>query len=114
LGLPRPAGGAYDIGAYELGALAGDFNHNGVVDMADYVLWRNSVGSSANRYSAADADSNGVVDQADYAIWRGGFGTTAGGVGSFVGGVAVPEPSTLILLCFLWLAPAARVTLGRF
>jgi hypothetical protein len=114
LGLPRPAGGAYDIGAYELGALAGDFNRNGAVDMADYVLWRNSVGSTVTRYLEADGDGNGVVDLADYAIWRGGFGANATGAGSSVGGAAVPEPSTLMLLCALWLAPATRVNLGRF
>ncbi len=114
IGLPRPAGGDYDIGAYELGALAGDFNRNGTVDMADYVLWRNMRGSIATRYAGADGDGNGIIDQADYAVWRAGFGATAAGAGNSVESAAVPEPSALMLLCFVGLAPAARAASGRF
>jgi hypothetical protein len=30
-----------------------------------------------------DGNHNGVIDQADYAVWRAHFGQTAGGSGSF-------------------------------
>ncbi len=42
----------------------GDYNNNGVVDMADYVLWRNG-GPLQNEVA-----STGTVDAADYDAWR--------------------------------------------
>ena len=60
--------------------LTGDFNHDGKVDMADYVVWRDTLGSTSNL--AADANLNGVVDTLDYQLWRGNFGAVgAGGAG---------------------------------
>lgn len=79
--------------------LAGDYNHDGVVDTRDYVMWRNSMGSNVLAYSGADGDGNGIVDANDYSIWRANFGN---GAGSGVGGAAeVPEPATILLLCAL-------------
>jgi T5SS/PEP-CTERM-associated repeat protein len=69
-------------------ALAGDFNHNGVVDGADYVVWRKGLGTA--------------YTQADYGVWRANFGRT-GGSGSGGAGSAsatVPEPATLALFVF--------------
>lgn len=64
--------------------LAGDYNHNGAVDAADYVVWRNNNGPSA-----------------DYNTWRANFGATAGS-GSVLPSAgplpAVPEPSALVIL----------------
>jgi autotransporter-associated beta strand protein len=62
--------------------LAGDFNADGVVDSADYIVWRNS----------------GVGTPTDYSVWRANFGRTAGNGTSSSGGVAVPEPSSILLL----------------
>jgi hypothetical protein len=63
--------------------LPGDFNHNGVVDAADYVVWRKGLGT--------------VYSQSDYNIWRAHFGETAGsGTSATVN--AVPEPAALVLL----------------
>ena len=74
------------------GGVPGDYNGNGVVDMADYVLWRNG-GPLQNEVASA-----GVVDSADYDAWRARFGNTSGS-GSSVGGkgAAVPEPGTLAM-----------------
>src|SRR5262249_20831574 len=71
--------------------LAGDFNRDGVVDMSDYVVWRNNLGKSVLAYDGADGDGNGVIDANDYAIWRSSFGSTSGS-GAYVIS-AVPEPS---------------------
>jgi autotransporter-associated beta strand protein len=77
--------------------LPGDFNFNGVVDAADYSLWRAAFGATGS--NPADADGNGMVDNDDYAIWRANFGKTAPppAVGSALGGV--PEPSAFMLAC---------------
>ena len=48
-------------------ALSGDYNGNGVVDAADYVVWRNRLGSND---PVADGDASGVVDAADFDVWK--------------------------------------------
>ncbi len=50
----------------------GDYNGNGTVDAADYVLWRNG-GPLQN-----EVDTPGTINAADYAAWRARFGNTAG------------------------------------
>jgi parallel beta-helix repeat protein len=118
-GTLRPANGVFDIGAYEFGALAGDFNRDGSLDAADYVEWRNSLGTTVTRYSGADGDGSGVVDLADYARWRANFGDGALGFGVGVDPAAVPEPSsaTLITLLFAFLrgicSRSTRFQFGR-
>ena len=57
------------------GPLLGDYNNNGIVDLADYVLWRNG-GPLQN-----EGASPGAVTQEDYGVWRANFGRTAPGAG---------------------------------
>jgi hypothetical protein len=82
--------GEFDIIA-DPDPLPGDFNHDGAVDAADYVVWRKTDGT-----------------QTGYNTWRANFGATFG-VGSGAAGYplgasaipqypAVPEPSTVMLL----------------
>ena len=78
--------------------LAGDYNENGVVDSADYVVWRNSVGTAVVEFSGADGNGNGLIDQPDYDVWRGHFGTTLGSGAGALTAVAVPEPTSALLL----------------
>jgi hypothetical protein len=47
----------------------GDYNKNGIVDAADYVVWRDTEGQSVPRGTGADANGNEIVDDPDYAIW---------------------------------------------
>jgi hypothetical protein len=68
-------------------ALSGDFNSDGKVDAADYVVWRKSNGS-----------------QSGYNTWRSHFGQSAGSGAALPSvaplSAAVPEPATLVLLMF--------------
>src|SRR5262249_37752356 len=78
-------------------ALPGDYNHNGIVDAADYTVWRDSLGRTGAGL-AADGNINGVVDAGDYTVWKSHFGAHAGsGAGSSTD-AAVPEPATLLML----------------
>jgi hypothetical protein len=72
----------------------GDYNHDGIVDVADYTVWRDTLGSTTNL--AADGDGNHVVDAADHNLWKSNFGNHSGsGAGANAG---VPEPSMFVLL----------------
>ena len=73
-------------------AVAGDYNNNGVVDAADYVVYRNNVGQATLPNRGAGIVGN--VGAADYDFWRARFGSTSGSGASLA---AVPEPGTLIL-----------------
>jgi hypothetical protein len=82
------SGARLDIGAFELQrvppATYGDYDESGVVDGADYVVWRNQLGSVVPAYSGADGNGDANVDQSDYLIWRMHFGSEAGvGTGGF-------------------------------
>ena len=75
-------------------SVAGDYNHNGVVDAADYVLWRDTLGQTVTAGSGADGSADGTVNQADYDFWRAHFGNTSGS-GSLAS-ANVPEPASLV------------------
>ena len=68
----------------------GDYNGNGVVDAADYVIWRKG-GPLQN-----EVDNVGTVNDQDYIEWRNRFGNVSGS-GSGLSGAAVPEPSVMAL-----------------
>lgn len=54
--------------------LPGDFNSDGLVDSADFLVWRRQSGTTVPNFSGADGDGDGDVDQADLALWRQNFG----------------------------------------
>jgi hypothetical protein len=83
--------------------LAGDFNGNGIVEAADYSIWRDHLGGTHNLNGNGDetGGSANIVDQADYSYWKANFGNTSSGGGPSNSLAAVPEPSSL------WLAAAA-------
>ena len=56
--------------------VVGDYNGNGIVDAADYTVWRDSLGSTGSL--AADGDASGVIDVGDYGVWKANFGSHAG------------------------------------
>ncbi len=81
------AGSAFNQNQIVLSAflLQGDYNQNGVVDAADYVVWRKGLGT--------------IYTQNDYDVWCAHFGLSAGGgAGTSVNDVAIPEPAALLQL----------------
>ncbi len=75
----------------------GDYNENGFVDAADYVLWRDTLNQTVTPAgSGADGNMSGTVDAADYDFWRAQFGKIAPIPGAAA--VAVPEPATAALV----------------
>jgi hypothetical protein len=92
-------GGSLNLGT---AGVSGDYNGNGRVDMADYVLWRNG-GPLQNEVSTPN-----VVDASDYAAWRARFGNTSAAGSSLVDGTAVPEPSAALVSVALLAAGLKR------
>jgi hypothetical protein len=74
--------------------IAGDFNHDGIVDTRDYIAWRKSEGAFG--YYATDANGDHQVNQVDYAVWRANFGHAAGSGADELAGV--PEPASAVMM----------------
>jgi hypothetical protein len=79
-----------DMGAVELQTVSpvalGDYNLNGFVDAADFVVWRKMLGANVAAFSGADGSGNMVIDEEDYGIWRAHFGATLEQGGISTGG----------------------------
>lgn len=56
--------------------LPGDYNGNGVVDTADFCVWRSCEGQSGANLPA-DGNGDGIVDQSDRDLWRAHYGESA-------------------------------------
>ena len=84
----------------------GDYNNNGTVDAADYVVWRDALGQAGADLSA-DGNGDQQIDAGDYAVWRSSFGKIGGSSGGIVV-VAVPEPSTCTILYSALVASGLR------
>ncbi|QDU54494.1 DNRLRE domain-containing protein [Aeoliella mucimassa] len=87
--------------------LSGDFNDDGIVDLGDYTLWRDNLGSSnsLNGNGNENGASAGIVDMADYDLWKTNFGNTSGVSPALA---SVPEPSALALVALALGAVAFR------
>jgi hypothetical protein len=85
----------------------GDYNGDGVVNAADYVLWRKG-GPLQNQ-----VDDPSLVTPQDYVEWRARFGNLSGsGTSGGLGNQSVPEPSTVIMLA-IFTPLLARTKHGR-
>jgi PEP-CTERM motif len=69
----------------------GDYNNSGIVDAADYVVWRNSVGQTSSL--AADGNLNGAIEAGDYGVWSSTFGNHTTST-PLAASSAVPEPAS--------------------
>ena len=69
--------------------LAGDYNNDGLVDAADYTVYRDALAGGGSLEN--ETASPGVVDQADYNAWAANYGASNLPL-------AIPEPSCLALV----------------
>jgi hypothetical protein len=78
-------------------SLSGDFNEDGRVDAADYVVWRDGLDS--------------IDTQTDYDAWRANFGATPAQAATIT---VVPEPISLVLPTLVaLLTSASRISVLR-
>jgi hypothetical protein len=80
--------------------VAGDFNDDGLVNLADYTVWRDNLGASDESALNGNGNMTNGVDVDDYELWKTNFGP-AGSDSLAVSNAAVPEPGTLTLLGLL-------------
>ena len=89
------SGNVFRIATNEL--LPGDYDADGKVDDADYVVWKTNFGATTVPGLAADGNGDNVVNAADYTVWRDNLGNSVHNLGAGSGGVGVPEPAALAL-----------------
>jgi hypothetical protein len=77
--------------------LPGDYNQDGVVDAADYVVWRETEGQMGMQL-AADGNNDGRVDAHDYGMWRANFGRTGTSGSGSEAQMVIPEPASVLVL----------------
>jgi hypothetical protein len=84
----HPSAAAHQvIGDAAFALLIGDYNQSGIIDAADYVVWRKGLGTT--------------YTQMDYDTWRANFGKTAGSGAALPSAeplsATIPEVSTAVL-----------------
>ena len=82
-----------------IGGVPGDYSGNGVVDAADYTLWRDHQGQTFQLTNEGAGQTPGMVTIEDYNFWKANFGMSGTGSGTSAT-AAVPEPGTAILVVF--------------
>ncbi|WP_425397341.1 hypothetical protein [Aeoliella sp.] len=95
---------SHTAGLLSIVGIAGDYNMDGTVNLADYTVWRNSLGATGTSL-VADGSGNELVDAADYQIWKDNFGATSAAA---IGATTIPEPTTCGIVAMLLLACIAR------
>jgi hypothetical protein len=82
----------------------GDFNDDGIVNLADYTVWRDHLGAPAG--SLENDPHNSTIGSAQYNTWKSNFGDSLSS-GSLVSH-AVPEPSSLLIAVLAVVLAASR------
>lgn len=95
--------------------VAGDYNNDGLVNVVDYTVWRNTLGQ-AGAGLAADGNHNGVVDTGDYEVWKLHFGELAVTALAASKHGSIPEPGSAVLLAIatITIAVTCRRRAGRW
>jgi hypothetical protein len=83
----------WEVIAPPVEALFGDYNNNGRVDTADYVVWRKRLGQNV---TIPNDMTPGTIRVEDYAVWRTNFGRALDG--GAAASAAVPEPAGIVMM----------------
>jgi hypothetical protein len=82
-----------DVAAIVSPQPSGDFDGDGDVDGADFIIWQtNHPAEDGHSLATGDADGDTDVDGADFVAWQDGFPS-----GSGPGATPIPEPGSLFL-----------------
>jgi hypothetical protein len=81
--------------------LVGDYNNDGVVNAADYVVWRSNAGTTN---VLPNDPIGGTIGTQQFDHWRANFGAACGGNASSIN-AAVPEPHTIFLVLSMAIVP---------
>jgi hypothetical protein len=88
--------GVVEYGAIPItGSTSGDFNGDGIVDAADYTVWRDNLGAPDESAFINGSGNGGGIDSSDYTLWRANFGNQLSG--SLVAS-SVPEPTGMVVV----------------
>jgi hypothetical protein len=89
-----------DLG-YPIVEASADYNGDGTVDAADYVVWRESLGELGVGL-AGDGNLDNRVDETDFTLWRAEFTNAApnSSGSAWTNALAAPEPDAATLLFF--------------
>lgn len=82
----------YSTQTYEFG-IEGDFNDDGIVNLADYTLWRDNLGA-ATEAAIHFRGNGGGITAADYTLWKTNFGLSSGSIDALTGMTSIPEPAS--------------------
>ncbi len=74
--------------------LPGDFNSDGVVNLADYIVWRDNLGAPAG--TLPNDPAGGTIGTDQYTAWRNNFGQAVTAAAAET--AAVPEPMSFVLI----------------
>lgn len=78
---------------FAVAGLVGDYNSDGMVDAADYTVWRDAEGLTM---ALPNDPTGGVVGPAQYNQWRANFGAVSASTST-----TIPEPATAATVAFL-------------
>ena len=82
------------LGLLAAASIAGDYNGDGTISVADYQMWRSLQGSPVTAGTKADGNGNGIIDAGDYITWRKLVSLSGG---ASISGASIPEPAALLL-----------------
>jgi hypothetical protein len=101
----------FDLAVSQLFTVPGDFDFDGDVDGADFVVWQTNFPSAGPGIPPVpgDADGDGDCDGADFVVWQTNFPYTPGPAAT-----PVPEPAAVALAPVSLLGAAFCLRLRRF
>lgn len=91
-------------------SVPGDYNRDGHVNIADYTVWRDQLGTTVALIGdGADGNLNGVIDAGDYTVWKESFGQTSSDAS--LAASTIPEPAgilSMLVVCALLMVGGKR------